>query len=42
MSKISSPVGHDAFLTETKQLDRIMRHFLKLADDDFDDIEYYL
>lgn len=31
MAKISSPVGHDAFLTETRQLDRILRRFLRLA-----------
>lgn len=31
MAKISSPVGHDAFLTESRQVDRIIRHFLLLA-----------
>lgn len=31
MAKISSPVGHDAFLTETRQVDRIIRRFLELA-----------
>lgn len=28
MAKISSPVGHDAFLTETRQVERIIRRFL--------------
>lgn len=31
MAKISSPVGHDAFLTEVRQMDRIIRNFLSLA-----------
>ena len=31
MAKIVSPVGHDAFLTESRQLDRILRKFLKLS-----------
>lgn len=31
MAKIVSPVGHDAFLTETRQLDRIFRKFFKLS-----------
>lgn len=31
MSKISSPVGHDAFLTEFRQMDRILRHYLQLS-----------
>lgn len=31
MAKIASPVGHDAFLTETRQLDHIMRRFISLA-----------
>ncbi|MDY3126519.1 MAG: homoserine O-acetyltransferase [Corynebacterium sp.] len=32
MSKLSSPVGHDAFLVEARQMDRILRNFLnKLA-----------
>ncbi|AKK02417.1 homoserine O-acetyltransferase MetX [Corynebacterium epidermidicanis] len=30
MAKITSPVGHDAFLTETRQLDQIMRRFFRL------------
>ncbi|GGG75529.1 homoserine O-acetyltransferase MetX [Corynebacterium pelargi] len=33
MAKVSSPVGHDAFLTETRQMDRILRRFLTLAAD---------
>lgn len=31
MAKIVSPVGHDAFLTETRQMDRILRRFLVLS-----------
>ncbi|KQB87485.1 homoserine O-acetyltransferase MetX [Corynebacterium lowii] len=31
MSKIVSPVGHDAFLAETRQMDRIIRRFLDRA-----------
>lgn len=31
MGKIVSPVGHDAFLTETRQLDQLVRRFFKLA-----------
>ncbi|MFP7364970.1 homoserine O-acetyltransferase [Corynebacterium callunae] len=30
MAKIVSPVGHDAFLTETRQMDRILRNFFSL------------
>lgn len=30
MAKIVSPVGHDAFLTETRQVDRIIRNFFDL------------
>ncbi|MEZ2121589.1 homoserine O-acetyltransferase [Corynebacterium sp. CCM 9203] len=33
MAKIVSPVGHDAFLTETRQVARILRRFLLLMDD---------
>lgn len=32
MAKISSPVGHDAFLTEFRQMDNILRRFIMLAD----------
>lgn len=32
MAKIVSPVGHDAFLTETRQLDRILRGFFAQID----------
>ncbi|MCQ9352179.1 homoserine O-acetyltransferase [Corynebacterium sp. 153RC1] len=43
MAKISSPVGHDAFLTESRQMDRILRHFIELADGVRDaGIEYHL
>ncbi|AGF71636.1 homoserine O-acetyltransferase MetX [Corynebacterium halotolerans] len=31
MGKISSPVGHDAFLTEFRQMDNILRRFIMLA-----------
>ncbi|MEJ5928316.1 homoserine O-acetyltransferase [Corynebacterium sp. H128] len=31
MGKIVSPVGHDAFLTETRQLDQLIRRFFRLA-----------
>lgn len=31
MSKLSSPVGHDAFLVEARQMDRILRHFIALT-----------
>ncbi|MBI8989488.1 homoserine O-acetyltransferase MetX [Corynebacterium meridianum] len=34
MAKIVSPVGHDAFLTETRQVARILRRFLLLAADE--------
>lgn len=43
MAKLSSPVGHDAFLTESRQMDRILRHFLQLAEGvDDAGVEYYL
>ena len=31
MSKLSSPVGHDAFLVDARQMDRILRQFLILS-----------
>lgn len=31
MAKVVSPVGHDAFLAESRQMDRILRNFLKLS-----------
>lgn len=31
MAKVVSPVGHDAFLTEGRQMDRILRHFIALT-----------
>ena len=31
MAKVVSPVGHDAFLTESRQMDRILRNFLTLS-----------
>lgn len=31
--KLVSPVGHDAFLTETRQMDRILRMFINKAND---------
>ena len=31
MSKLSSPVGHDAFLVETRQMDRVLRNFIALT-----------
>ncbi|WIM68191.1 homoserine O-acetyltransferase [Corynebacterium breve] len=31
MAKIVSPVGHDAFLVETRQMDRILRNFIALT-----------
>ena len=32
VAKVVSPVGHDAFLTETRQMDRILRNFIELSD----------
>lgn len=32
MGKISSPVGHDAFLAEFRQMDNILRRFIALAE----------
>nr|WP_165010108.1 homoserine O-acetyltransferase [Corynebacterium lizhenjunii] len=34
MAKIVSPVGHDAFLTEARQMDRILRNFITLSTPD--------
>lgn len=31
MGKLSSPVGHDAFLVEARQMDRILRNFISLT-----------
>mgnify|MGYP002715084022 FL=1 len=31
MAKISSPVGHDAFLVEARQMDRVLRNFITLT-----------
>ncbi|WP_210415258.1 homoserine O-acetyltransferase [Corynebacterium sp. sy039] len=43
MSKISSPVGHDAFLTESRQMDRIIRLFFQLSRGEKDaGVEYHL
>ncbi|AWB82914.1 homoserine O-acetyltransferase [Corynebacterium yudongzhengii] len=33
LRKLVSPVGHDAFLTETRQMDRILRMFINKAND---------
>ncbi|MCT2338512.1 homoserine O-acetyltransferase [Corynebacterium sp. p3-SID1056] len=33
MSKLSSPVGHDAFLVEARQMDRVLRNFIALTHD---------
>lgn len=32
MAKISSPIGHDAFLAEFRQMDNLLRRFIMLAD----------
>ncbi|AGT04645.1 homoserine O-acetyltransferase [Corynebacterium glutamicum MB001] len=46
MAKIVSPVGHDAFLTESRQMDRIVRNFFSLISPDEDNpstyIEFYI
>lgn len=48
MAKVVSPVGHDAFLTESRQMTRILRNFLTLSAPegavDADDLrtEYYI
>ena len=41
MAKISSPVGHDAFLVECRQVSRIIRHFLTMADANGTDANMY-
>lgn len=33
MGKLSSPVGHDAFLVEARQMDRILRNFITLTEE---------
>lgn len=33
MAKLSSPVGHDAFLVEARQMDRILRNFISLTNE---------
>ncbi|MCF4005993.1 homoserine O-acetyltransferase [Corynebacterium uropygiale] len=33
MAKISSPVGHDAFLAEHRQMDHVLRRFIHLAEE---------
>lgn len=49
MAKIVSPVGHDAFLTEERQMDRIVRNFMTLSAPESSDLnlghaggKYYL
>ncbi len=46
MAKIVSPIGHDAFLAETRQMDRIVRAFVQFLDPEAVDskgvIEYYI
>ncbi|MDO5511618.1 homoserine O-acetyltransferase [Corynebacterium sp.] len=45
IARISSPVGHDAFLAEYRQMDRIIRRFLVLSvlsDDDYEDDGYLI
>ncbi len=34
MARVVSPVGHDAFLTEPRQIDRILRNFIALSTPD--------
>lgn len=41
MAKISSPIGHDAFLVECRQVSRIIRHFLTMADANSTDANMY-
>ena len=42
MAKIVSPVGHDAFLTESRQMDRILRNFFSLISPDEDNPSTYI
>lgn len=46
MAKLSSPVGHDAFLVESRQMDRILRNFIQQslpnATESVDGVEYRL
>lgn len=46
MAKLSSPVGHDAFLVEGRQMDRILRNFIQQslpnATESVDGVEYRL
>lgn len=49
MAKVVSPIGHDAFLAESRQMDRILRNFLALSAPDGLDLgpmyvgdEYYI
>ncbi len=42
MAKVVSPVGHDAFLTETRQMDRILRNFFSLISPDQDSPSTYI
>ena len=46
MAKLSTPVGHDAFLVEGRQMDRILRNFIQQslpnATESVDGVEYRL
>lgn len=42
MAKIVSPVGHDAFLTESRQMDRILRNFFSLISPDEENPSTYI
>ncbi|MDO4630815.1 MAG: homoserine O-acetyltransferase [Corynebacterium sp.] len=41
MAKISSPIGHDAFLVECRQVTRIIRQFLAMADSGGENVNMY-
>ncbi len=41
MAKISSPVGHDAFLTESRQVSRIVQRFLTMAKNKGEGEDFY-